>query len=431
MNHDAGVLPPDTLIRGTPRRADRSAVERIVLLLGFALLICLRMPQIALHGRFWAEEGRFAFHDAWILPWWQAIFTPVGGYLNLVGSLSAVLARLVPLEAAPRVTNGIALLVQTCPAILLVTSRADWLRRRAVLIAALLIVATPPVSEEVWLGAITSHFHLMLCTALILVLPPQRGPLGVFQAGLLLLAPLSGPGAPFMLPVFLARAAVDRSRARLLQGAILGLGTALQLLLFYTPGITRSYGIGLPVLLCVIFVKHVLVPMLGHDEASDIAGWVAGRVAAGHIPILPVLIVLAAVGMLAAAMLRRRRNEPVWLFVAGVVFAVLSYYGAVDGRAQLLVVDFGLRYAFVPQLLFGLAVLALAATGSDTLSRVAWGVVLWLLFVGAHEYFWPSWSAFAQGPNWHAQVEQWRKDPTRPLAIWPDGWAMELPPHPR
>ena len=422
---------PSTILLRRPARADErraGTAERWLLVLGFAMLVCLRMPGILLHGRFWAEEGTYFFRETWQAPWQQALLMPIGGYLNLVANLAAILARhLTRLEYAPYVTTGVALLFQACPAIVLATSRADWLQRRAVLITALLIIATLPVSEEVWLNSLHSQFHLMLCAALILALPLERGGRAAFHVALLLLGPLCGPGGAFLVPLFLLRALLDRSSGRLLQAGVLGVPAAAQILLFYTATPSRSYGIGLPLLLCVLFVRNIVVPFLGRTGSLDVAARVQAGLAAGHPPVAPMLVVLLVAAALAVAFRRRARPEPAWLFLAGGVIAALSYYGAIDGRANLLMVGFGQRYVFVPSVLFGLSLLALAATGADRLSAAAWGLVLWLVFVGAHEYFWTD-PLIDHGPDWRTEVALWRRDPSHVLAIWPEGWTMELDP---
>ena len=40
------------------------------------------------------------------------------------------------------------------------------------------------------------------------------------------------------------------------------------------------------------------------------------------------------------------------------------------------------------------------------------------------------WPMFFFGPPWKPQVEQWRMDPSKPLALWPNGWQLTLPPKP-
>jgi hypothetical protein len=95
--------------------------ERMLLVLGFAALLACRIPGV-LQGRFWAEEGEF-FLDALRLPWFAALTTPHTGYLNLVASIAMQLAARLPLEFAPLASCAVALILQTLPAILLVTSR--------------------------------------------------------------------------------------------------------------------------------------------------------------------------------------------------------------------------------------------------------------------------------------------------------------------
>jgi hypothetical protein len=140
----------------------------------FIVLICARMPDVILHGRFWAEEGRDFFRYAWENPWYRALARPYGGYLNLVANGGTLLAHvLVPLKYAPYVTIAIALFFQACPAIMIITGKAAWLRPRWAVLAALFVLATPPVSEEVWLQTLHSQFHLALCAGIILTMQTE------------------------------------------------------------------------------------------------------------------------------------------------------------------------------------------------------------------------------------------------------------------
>ncbi len=147
--------------RPAARRTD--GLLRPALLLAFVILVCARMPDIVLHGRFWAEEGRYFFHDAASMGWRQALFYPVGGYLNIVANGAGLLAHaLVPLRLAPFVTTGVALACQACPLLVLLSARDRWLQSPAVLCAATLLLATPAAVDEVWLNSIHSQFQLGL-----------------------------------------------------------------------------------------------------------------------------------------------------------------------------------------------------------------------------------------------------------------------------
>lgn len=388
------------------------------------------MPEIALRSRFWAEEGTVTFYNAWTLPWYEALVTTTttGGYLPLIATSAGVLARyIVPLEFAPYVTITIGLLFQLCPAFLLVTSQEDWLQRRGFLVLGLLILLTPPVSEEVWLNTLHSQFHLTLCAALILSFNPTNSRVEWLRRILLALSALSGPGAAFLLPLFVMRAIFDQSRARAVQALILGFGVIIQLTLFYSTSPYRSFGIGVPLLLTVIFVKHLLLPFFGRDQALDISSGIQSSVALGQMPIWPSLMTFTVGALLVVALVARRRADLIWLFIAGCTIMTMSYYGALDGRTNLLLVDFGHRYYYVQQAIFGLVLLGLASTGKDIISKISQLVVFWVVIIGMHEYFWPSASIFAHGPDWKVEVAKWREDPNYAIRLWPDNWLLRLP----
>jgi hypothetical protein len=413
--------PPLAIVRENNRR--------LVWVLAFAVLVCLRMPGIVIHGRFWAEEGTIMFQAAWTLPWYQALLHPHGGYLNLPANLGGLLARhLVPLDHAPQVTVFVALLFQVCPAILLATARDEWLHDRLRLLAALLIVATPPVSEEVWLTSLQAQVHLALSAAIVLSLETRGGGSGLFRTGLLMTASLSGPGAWALIPLFVLRAVLERSWTRAGQAAALAIGAALQLAFWFQMEPARVFA-GPRMLLLIMFVRHLLIPLFGNVEASAVATPLHDSVVAGHAPLWPMALTIIVLVGLAAAIWYQRNRPAAWLFLAGGTLAVAACSGALAGRENLLYVHFGLRYSFAPSVLFGLALLALASIGRHGFVRTgAAGVVGWLIVIGAHEYFVPSTRAFAAGPDWQSEVAKWRADPGHALTIWPSDWSVRLPP---
>ena len=412
-----------------PEVANVTSKLRITLTLLFAGLICLRMPDILLHGRFWAEEGKVFFAEAWRLPVGRMLFRPYGGYLNLVANAGAIGARsLVSVERAPYVTIALALVFQTCPAILILSSGASWLRSRWAIVAALLILATPPASEEVWLQTLHSQFHLAVCAGLILAMPAQSGRrLNAFRLALLVLGPLCGPACIVLLPFFVLRAMIEKSQARWWQTLALLAGSALQIGLFLSVQHGRSYHIDSSVLAGVMLVRHLFIPLVGYRAAAPLADWIHRRYAAGAIPWSTVMLSCASFAIWIWVVLRRWREAPAWLLMAGLAVAVLSYYGAIDGGTNLLSVAFGLRYSFAPQALMSFSLLALASARRGAVSYAAATVVCWLIAVGLAGYFAPSSPIFAHGPDWRREVAAWRADPCHRLAIWPSGWVMDLP----
>ena len=406
--------------------------EWLAWVLAFAALICIRMPGILIHGRFWAEEGHPTFEAAWVLPWYDMLTYTYGDYLSFVPNVASLLARhLVPLDYAPYVTTTIALLVQICPAILLITARDEWLSGRGRLLAALLLVATAPATEEVWLATIHAQVHLGLCVALILVLDVRGGAVGAFRYLLLLLAALTGPGAWTLIPLFALRTVLDRSWSRAAQGALLVFGAAIELLFFFNfhPSPLRVFA-GPRMQLLIFFVRHLLIPLLGVQEGGSIASGVRDQVLAAQAPIWPMAVTVLAFGGFAFAVLRWKVRPSIWLLLGGGTLAIAAYSNALAGGPDLLIPQAGERYSFAPTVLFELALLPLACLGG----RIRWvasSLIVWLIAVGLVSYTKPSGTAFADGPDWRSEVAAWRADHNRPLAIWPQPWKLSLPPQAR
>ena len=399
----------------------------LLVLVAFAVLVCLRMPEIVLKGRFWAEEGRFFFHNAWVLPPGRALLEPVGGYLNLVANGATLAARwLMPLRLAPYMTITVALLIQLLPPLLILTARDRWLQGPLTRISGVLLLLLVPASEEVWLQTLHCQFELTLCCGIILALEPEAGALGLLRLAILLLTPLCGPGVIALIPLFLLRLAGERSAARLLQVAVLCLAAAIQILLFLraTPG--RGFSLDPAVLSCIMTVRHLALPFLGDARAETMAAAIRARLADGHTPHVATFLPLLVGALLAAVVAARPAPRPAfWLLAAGLLTAVLSYFGAIGQATSLIDVHLGERYAFVPEALFSLALLAMTATTWRPLAPLGWIAIAWQLAIGAQQFAHP-WSLTSNGPPWRPQVASWRLHPERPLNLWPDGWSVTL-----
>jgi hypothetical protein len=398
---------------------------RVGLVVAFALVLFVRMPAV-LNGRLWAEEGTTFYENAATMPVWQALFLSYGGYLNLAANAAPIIARsLVPLEAVPWIVTLVGLIFQCCPAILLVCARDAWLTPPLARIAALLLVAAAPQVEEVWLQTLHSQFHLALCAAIILALDVPGRRLAVFGGVLLFLGPLCGPPACVLLPLFLARAAIDRSPARVAQAAALGAGAALQMLLFYTHVPTRTYGIGPIALLCIVYIKQIIVPLFGVAFATDASAELQARIAAHLFPWRAVAVSMAMFSAVIVALWRAWQAAPIWLFLAACLTGWLGYFGAIGNRLDILIIGNGGRYVFLPEVLASLAMLALAGGSLRPERWVARAVVAWLLVVGIAEL--GSARVFiTTGPDWRREVALWRRDHAHEIAIWPSGWTMTL-----
>ena len=383
-----------------------------------------------MQGRFWAEDGRSFYSQAWTLPWSQALLAVDMGYMNLAGNAAGVLARYAgPVETAPFVTLAFSLIIQLLPGVILITARDNWLSRRWVLGVALLYLAIAPAAEEVWLNTANSQFHMLLAASLVLCLElPRRA--GTWpRLGILFFAPLCGPAPLALLPVSLARAVLTRSRARLAQTVALSCGLALQLGLFFHG---RGVHLAFRALASAVYVKQLLVPALG-EYAVKPAQQVALALSHGVVPIrvwagdLLLCVGLCCVFCL-SAFRQPRSGAPSWLIATATFLLLASYFGAVGGPTMLLDGVAGERYSFAPQTLLIFGLLAASTNLSPRRAVLPLAAVVWTLAAGAVSLARPSTQIFSAGPSWQEEVRLWRRDPERELRIWPAAadWAIHI-----
>jgi hypothetical protein len=413
-----------------------SVFEKWLYVVLFAGLAVIRIPEILSKGRFWAEEGQIFFVNALTEPWYKALFLSYGGYLNITANLAGVLAHLAPLKAAPYVTSIFALIIQCFPAILLCFSgkavqssqsfcaSSDWLKTRSALITALLVVLTLPASQEVWLSSIGSQVHLNLCVGLILVLNGGGVWYRNFQRFLLVLAPLSGPGGSFLIPLFFLRAFLDSSRERLIQALIMTVACAVQILFFWHAQ-ERVLGCDPLLFINILFVKHLLVPFWGLPASDDFCAnlkidWMSHKISHS--------IVVYTIGCFAlwiAILWRQRKSEPIGFFVTAVTLASLAYFGALGDKSDLLLAQPGARYAFAPQILFELSFVSMAFMSTGFIRNISRVLCAWLLVIALHEYFVTP-PVFRDGPSWRSELRKWEKDPHYAPRAWPTMWFVTL-----
>lgn len=405
-----------------------TVIERFGLLAVFCIVILLRLPDVALGGRFFGEEGTNFFAYAWHGTAWQAFFHPLGGYLNIAASgTTLIAARLVRhgwllLDHAPYLTIGVSLFFQMIPAILILNGTALWLKHKAGVLFALLALVATPMTEEVWLQTLHIQFHLALCILVMIVTDLPTGLAG--RAGRIMLAviaPLCGPASIVLLPPMALRAWLDVGRGRWLETGALALGAAIQFLIFYLPSSARGQSASPDFIGGALFVRNFVTPLLGQKQsrilgatllANDIV-WAAA---------LGALVVTAALFALAV---RRKNVDALLLLGMGLMVAVISYHGGLLTRAGMLDVDFGQRYNFVPQVALYFALIALFTASVGSLRCLLSGIGCLMGVVGIYSFLNPL-SFLAKGPDWEKQVGMWRRDRARPVEIWPEGWTMDI-----
>jgi len=171
-------------------------------LLLVAALMLLRRPDAALHPQFWAEDGQVFYHDAYTLGW-HSLFLPLGGYLNSLCRLTALLAVAFPLRWGPSIFVAVAAVFQLLPAWLMLSPRMaaaipNWNAR----LALVYFYALLPNSYEMNLILTNAKWHLALMAFMLLICRPAVGWAGrVVDGALLALSGLDGPFAILLLPV--------------------------------------------------------------------------------------------------------------------------------------------------------------------------------------------------------------------------------------
>jgi hypothetical protein len=411
-----------------------SRAQRWALLAAFALIVVLRLPGAWAQGRFQDEEATVFLAYAWHHPWLDALFRPFAGYWNFGANATTLLvARLVqhgvlPLERAPYATMTIALAVQLLPAVLILTGSGQWLAGRLAVIAALLMIAIMPATEEIFFNVLHIQFHLALCAALILALDvPQRRAARIGYWLPLFLAPLCGPGAIVILPLFALRALSDRDRGRLLQLAALAAGAAVQLLLFYGASPMRGHLFDPATIAAAMFVRLIALPAAGIHMADRFAGTIYASQTSGGIAWWSFAAATCLLFGLLIVRAAQRRDAALWLVLSSLAIAAASFgFGMVIVHSSSLFSVFaGERYNFLPLVLLGLALIVLARRPASAATPVYVLLCTLMLLSGAFYYRHPL-RDFAEGPPWPAEVAAWRRDHRHPMAVWPRPWTADL-----
>lgn len=408
--------------------------QRWALLPAFALLLALRLPLAWQHGRFLDEEATVFLAYAWHFPFADAVLRPFAGYLNLGATLpTALLAQaakthIFSLENAPYVTMLLGLLLQTFPALLLLTGKADWISSKTNKLLALLVLALLPATEEVYFNVLHIQFQLALCVALLLALDvPASRPLKIFSAAILVLAPLCGPGAIVFLPLFALRAMIEKDPARLHQILFLSAGSALQFSLFYSASPIRGFSPDAVTTTASLSARFIVMPLFGGGAADRVADLIVRSQLHGYL----LTSCFAALAMLYFGLLAysawRYRRRTVWLIAGALTIAVVTLRAGLahPNPYFALYASLGQRYNFLPLALLGLAIVGSIGLAKGRERTVYVALTALMLTTGTIQYFRPR-EEYAHGPIWSEEVQNWRQDHRHKLRAWPADRLTDL-----
>lgn len=420
----------------------RSQRENCLWVALFGALILLRMPEVLVTPRFFAEEGPVFFSYAWHMSTWQALGQVYGGYLNLACNVvtwldvKLVKAGIVSLEDAPIVTEAAGFGFPLLPAILLLWGRADWLRKLWVVPMCLLSIALVPRGAEVWLESLHIQFHLALATALMLVTEAEEcGVLCWLRRFILVLGPLSGPAPILFLPLYAVRTWVEKKPARTKEFALFALAAMVQIGFFSGLTAGRHVGTATPALLLNALLSRQVVDLLFYWPISQqFSSALVTFYNTGDWRFYGLAILSACIfGSLAVLALRGWRHPAAWLYAAVILSAV---GGAVSIPVAFVILSphMNIRYSFVSNALVLVSLVAVLAEAVFLRAyRLACVVFLFWFTVLFYAVCTPS--GLPPGANWREEVSTWRRDPHYHLRIWSykglEDWFFDLSPDTR
>lgn len=415
-------------LRKPTERMNRRTLLTLFLLAGAAAALVLRVPEIVLEPRFWAEEARVYFVYALDNPAGGALLAPHQGYYSLVPNLATWLATLVPLEAAPAVTTTAALLVQFLPVLIVATSTAAWTRDPWRLIVAVLVVLLVGAAGELHATTTNSQFHLALAAAVIYIefAFEQRPVRRTLLLLALLLGGLTGVQATLLAPVFAWRWWRDRQGHDAAAVVVLGICLILQFAVvmvvsgeadrFAAPGETTG----------------ALIGALGDLAKGLLIYPIAGGLGPKYLklPFGAGFLILGVVGVAAAAVAQvaiLRRGPGRDLIAAAWVVALISFIGSrrMAGGDRYLEASSVLVVLAIAGVAFDAGRHRLVRAAAATAVLIAVAMNAWLYGARTSDVHDPGW------PVWRQEVSAWRAGTRAEPRIhpqWADGmWTVPLP----
>jgi hypothetical protein len=372
---------------------------QVVVFLAALAAIFTRLPGAFLHPQFFAEDGWVWYQQAYNLHWLRSLGIAQAGYLQTLPRLVAGVTLLLPMQWAPLIMNLAGAVIQALPVTALLSRRcAPWGPLRVRMLMAALYIAIPD-APEIHIVLTNAMWHLAVLQALLAFSAPPLSWRGrVLDIVLFGIGGISGPFCILLLPCVAIYWWLRRQRWTLVILGIMFLGVMIQLVTILRS--VRSPGAPLgatPLRLLRIIAGSIFI-----DSMTGGGG-----------PYLRAsLLVAAAIGGL-TIMIWGWRSAP----LAGrlfIVFALLILMASLRDplllpgttpRWESLANATGIRYWFLPSLLFLWTAAWCAWRGEIRLARYAGLAVLLLTLVGVYEKWrYPPWPE----SHWSADVARFK-----------------------
>jgi hypothetical protein len=358
-----------------------------------------RLPGAFLHPQFFAEDGWVWYQQAYNLHWLRSLGIAQAGYLQTFPRLVTGLALLFPMQWAPLIMSLAGAVIQVLPVTALLSRRcAPWGALRLRLLMAALYLAIPN-APEIHIVLTNAMWHLAVLQALLAFsLPPLSWRGRVSDVLLFSIGAISGPFCLLLLPCIAAYWWIRRERWTLAVMGIALLGAAMQVLTILHSARARQAPLGVtPLRLLRIMAGNIFI-----DSMTGTGG-----------PYLRIsLLIVAAIGGL-TIMVWGWRSAPLAgrLYISFAILVLIAclrdplLLPGTTPRWEVLANATGIRYWFLPSLMFLWSAAWCASGGESRLVRFAGLAVLLLTLVGVYrEWSYPSWPA----SHWSADVARFQ-----------------------
>jgi hypothetical protein len=383
-----------------------------------------RLPGALLHPQFFAEDGWVWFQQAYNQHWWLTFGMPQAGYLLTFSRLIAAFTLWFPLQWAPLIMNLAGAVVQALPVTALLARRSTtWgpLPQRMLMAALYLAI---PNAVEVHIVLTNAMWHLAVLMALLAFsLPPRTWRGRVVDNVVFAIGCLTGPFCILLLPSVMLYWWLRRQRWTLVAMGWMALGTVIQVLFI----LHTVRALGSPLGATPLRLLRIIAGSLFLDSMLGSGG-----------PSLPIafLLLAAIAGLAIIAWACLRAPLALRLYI---LFAVLVLMASLRDplllpstmpRWEILAHAPGIRYWFLPSLMFLWSAAWCAWAGRTLMARYAgWGVVLLMTIGIVRKWEYPSW------PQGHFSADVARFNTLHPgermtFSVYdPGGRTMELVKH--
>ena len=405
-----------------PKTSPHIALRRLfpwALVCLYGAVCVLRAPQV-FSGRFWAEEGLY-YGLFPTLSFLSSLFYAAAGYPVILTNASVLLSELVPVAYAPVITTvvGLGALLTLLVLILLWSERLGLDNAMAGIIAALIIML--PHTTEVTANATNLQWIAAAICVLVLLLPADGSK--VFSCCVAFIAGLAGPATILLIPAFILKCALDRSRSSWMQLACLLLSAAVIgiVMLGANQSTTRSHPLDPDLYLSVVSTQSAMTVFFGFDASLAVTSWY--RVAPDAVSALLVKMISSAAVAVPFAIgfaFHETRRASSLLAAAYWVSAFVGTFRAIGPYELINPLS---RYFFAPNVIL---LLLLGILGSRLAPLT--GTVLLAGLLAIHSLPNKIPALVFEGPSWRAQIPDGGIQKPTEVNVWPSGWKVTLLP---